>query len=532
MVRLGWCVEARQAGWCAGGGALAWLAIVLLGTAAAVAQQRPASGSRPAKLPPIRTPEEKLQALEYFRQQMPAQRRATSVRFGSEELDKMLEYAIGSAPTVYAPLADDEAFCRRVYLDLCGRQPKAAELKQFTQSQRADKRSQLIDQLLSSDEYARRWAGFWTDVVFSRSAANRNRVNPQALRDWLADQFRANVGWDRIVAQLLAADGRDMNVGPDNFWLACENQPEQLASETARIFMGIQIQCAECHDHPFDRWKRHQFHEMAAFFARGKYMMPDLYNPGQQTEMQPRFLLGERPPEGLNADYRRLAVAAYLIYNPDNYWFARALVNRVWNELLGDGFYAVDSLGPDSDVTHKLVVNRLAYMFRMEDFNIRWVFRTVMNSRAYQRAAREVTSSEQLFTAVRPARLRADQLAASLQQVLDSDRLNALVERTFAVDPSVPLADVEGSIQQALLLMNNPVLQQRLAASPLKRDLLQIRDDRAMLRELYMNILSRSPTPQELQRGEAHLRRAANRSEAIEDLMWVLINSLEFLVKR
>ena len=141
--------------------------------------------------------------------------------------------------------------------------------------------------------------------------------------------------------------------------------------------------------------------DAAAFFAPGKYYMTDQQDPSQKTEMQARFLLGEEPPPGLKPDQRRVAGAAYLIYNPDNYWFARAYVNRIWSELIGDGFYSVDSLGPDKDVVYKLVVNRLGASFRSSGFDVRWLFRTIMASQAYQRETRTLENDADLFTATR-----------------------------------------------------------------------------------------------------------------------------------
>jgi hypothetical protein len=297
--------------------------------------------------------------------------------------------------------------------------------------------------------------------------------------------------------------------------------------------MGISIQCAECHDHPFDQWKREQFHELAAFFAPGKYYMTDMADPTKKEQMQARFLLGEKPPENLNAGQRRVAVAAYLIYNQDNYWFARAYVNRVWNELLGDGFYAVDSLGPDQEVVHKLVVNRLAAMFRYRDFDSKWLFRTIMNSETYQRDIRTLESSSKLFTAVRPARLRPDQVWASVENLAGNDaNLQRAVNGTFAVDPSIPQKDLEGSIQQALLLMNNSTLQSRLSNSSLKKQLTAIKSDRTLVQELYLGVLARLPSEKETARCTAHLQKSKNRSDAVDDLLWVLVNSTEFVTKR
>ena len=484
------------------------------------------------KLPDVSTPEAKLKALEYFRQSGPWKTIKQSATLVSKDIDKALEKEKKLPEKRYAPLADDEAFLRRATFDLTGRPPEAKELLEFVADKSKDKRAKLIDRLLESDDFARRWAHFWRTVMFYNTSVDKSRLDYNAFETWLAGKFREHAGWDQITAQILSADGKKKEVGPDNFILACENQPTQLASETARVFMGVSIQCAECHHHPFDRWKREQFHELAAFFSPGKYYMPDLQQPENKTEMPARFLLGETPPPNLKADGRRVAVAAFLVYNPNNYWFARAYVNRIWSELIGDGFYAVDSLGPDEDVTHKLIVNRMAYVFRNQQFDARWPFRLIMNTRAYQRRIRPPKSSEDLFTAVRPSRLRPDQVAQALNRIVGSDKFAEQVEQIFAVDPSIPLADVEGSIQQSLFLMNNPALQAAIKSGPLTGRLVKIADNEKLVEELYLEVLSRKPTEAERRRSAEYLKSVPNRGEAAADLVWVLVNSTEFVCRR
>lgn len=532
------------------------IAAVLLGTLTAVDPGGAAPPARPGKkpvtppavknLPDLKKPEDKLRFLELMRQSFPAIRAGQSATFQPRYLDDVLEQQVSAATkTPFAPPIDDETFLRRACLDLTGVAPGADKVRSFTADADPKKREKLVAELLGTDAYARKWARYWRSVIFFDSAANRNTVNPQALEDWLFTEFRQGTPWDRIVAEMISAsptrvqnkkpqeNGWQQDYGPNNFILACERKPEVIASQTARLFMGISVGCAECHDHPFDQWKREQFHEMAAFFAPGKYYMTDQYDPSQKTEMQARFLLGEEPPPGLKPDQRRVAGAAYLIYNPDNYWFARAFVNRVWSELLGDGFYAVDSLGPDKDVVHKLAVNRLAAAFRNSGFDVKWLFRTIMASKAYQREVRELESDADLFTAARPTRLRPYEVADNLERLVgENGGLTRGVEQAFRQDPSIPQRELEGSIQQALVMMNNPTLQQRLANSPLRKELAQLKDNPKLVREAFLGVLARTPTEAETQRYASYLQSAGNRGEAIDDVLWVLVNSAEFVTKR
>lgn len=527
---------------------LATLATVWIMSASVdAAPRRPTPKPPPAvkNLPDLKTPADKLRFLEMIRASFPAIR-TNSTAFQPSDLDKMLErYVSEGTATEFAPVVDDETFLRRVSLDLAGTVPTADQVKDFVADGDPKKRSRVIDELLASEAYARKWARYWRSVIFYESDANRNSINPQALEDWLCEQFDEGAPWDRIVAELVSAspqrvkdkkpqeNGWQQDHGPNNFILACDRKPEIIASQSARIFMGISIGCAECHDHPFDDWEREQFHELAAFFAPGRYYMTDQADPTQKSEVQARFLLGEEPPLGLKPDQRRVALAAYLIYNPDNYWFARAYVNRVWNEMMGDGFYSVDSLGPDKDVVHQLVVNRIAASFRNKAFDMRWLLSLIANSQAYQREIRTLDSDSELFTAVRPARLRPYEVADSVARLVgEHDGLQKSITDTFDQNPSIPQRDLEGSVQQALLLMNSPGLHDRLAKGPLKNELLKLTDDRELVREAFLAVLARTPTDDESSRYVSYLRELGNRDEAIDDIVWILVNSAEFITKR
>ena len=176
---------------------------------------------------------------------------------------------------------------------------------------------------------------------------------------------------------------------------------------------------------------------------------------------------------------------------------------------------------------------RFAAVFRYRKFDPKWVFRLLMNSRAYQRDIQTIDRDEELFTAVRPIRLNSDQVKASVLRLTGANRgISQAVDREFRQDPSVPQRDLEGTIQQALFLMNNPALQNKLKTGKLTQRLLTIKQPRLLLPQLYLAVLARRPTDSEFTRGLKHLRDVTNRTEAVEDLLWVLVNSTEFLTKR
>ncbi len=497
------------------------------------------------KLPDLKTPEDKLKFLEAIRATFPTIR-SSGGAFTSGDLDEMMrKYISKETRTPFTPVVDDETFLRRVSIDLTGKTPAPEKIKAFTADKSPKKRAALIDELLATDDYARKWARYWRSVVFHNSAANRNTINPQAFEEWLFTEFKGNTSWDRVVSEMISSspqrqkdvkpdeNGWQQDYGPNNFILACERKPDIIASETARIFMGISVGCAECHDHPFDRWKREQFHEMAAFFSNGRYYMTDQDDPSKKSEVKAVFLLGEEPPSTLKPDQLRVAAAAYLVYNTDNYWFARAYVNRIWSELVGDGFYSVDSLGPDKDVVHQLIVNRVSSAFRYAGFDAKWLFRLIMNSEGYQRGIRTIDKPEDLFTSVRPARLRPYEIADNMERLIgETKNVRNGLEKTFAQNPSTPQRDLEGTVQQALMMMNNGQLQKQLSNSSLKKQLAGIKANEEAVHEAFLATLARTPTAGETKRYADFLKSAKDRNAAIDDMLWVLTNSAEFIVKR
>ena len=184
------------------------------------------------------------------------------------EVDALILRGLKASKTEPSPITNDEEFLRRVYLDVLGKLPEPNAIREFVGSKLADKRALLIDNLLGQPAYAENWARYWRDVVSYRSPNENDRqVNYPRFEKWLAEQFAANKPWDRIVTEILTASGRVDENGATAFALAEESKAVEIAGEASRIFLGIQIQCAQCHDHPSDPWKRQQFHEFAAFFA-------------------------------------------------------------------------------------------------------------------------------------------------------------------------------------------------------------------------------------------------------------------------
>jgi hypothetical protein len=377
-------------------------------------------------------------------------RTVSTPTFTHEDLDRLVDTFLESAKSPQAAMTTDVEFIRRVTLDLTGKLPSPEQVRAFVLSKEKTKRAKLIETLLASDDYARNWARYWRDVIrFRATTQNSNRVLYDSLEDWLTEQFVKNAPWDEITTKLITATGRDDQNGAVIFALAHETQAVELAGEVSRIFMGVQIQCAQCHDHPTDSWKRQQFHEFAAYFeglrrkqavkpgpgqrpvfevtARGRgvaYMMPDKQDPQKKVFVAPRFFLdpkGEALAKGLTTN-ERLAVAAGFVTGQDNPWFAKAFVNRIWYVLMGAGFQdPVDDLGPGRSPRASEVLDALASEFQKGGYDIRWLLGVILNSRAYQREVRSTSTAagQTSFAAVCPSRLRSDQILDSLSQALN-----------------------------------------------------------------------------------------------------------------
>jgi hypothetical protein len=272
--------------------------------------------------------------------------------------------------------------------------------------------------------------------------------------------------------------------------------------------------------------------------------------------MEPRFFLsGETLAPGRSDGERRAAVAA-AITSPTNEWFAKAYVNRIWGELLGEGFtMPIDDMGPDRTVSHPEVLDRLAKGFTASGYSPKWLLRTITATATYQRSLRARSVSDAAsFASARPSRLRGDAIYDALRAALGlpeeapvqpalgpNQRFNrdfglrAQVTRLFGFDPSTPQDELVGTVPQALFLMNNPQINRMIAGvgpTRLAAILRKYADNEDALRELYLNVLSREPSERELQVGLDYIQEVGNRTEAFEDLMWALLNSAEFQSRR
>lgn len=505
--------------------------------------------------------------------------------------------ALGGGGTSAAPVptaCDDATFLRRATLDLAGRQPTPDEVGAFLADGSAGKRSAAVERLLGDPAWATTWARYFRDVILYRRTDDRALAMAKPLEAFLTARLEDGAAWDRIAREMITATGKPAEHGETAIIMAQMGETADIAAEVSRVFLGIQIQCAQCHDHFTDRWKREQFHRFAAFFPRiaiaprpraqgldrfevvsydaeprrlrGKnpdnprrgdleHEMPDKDDPSKPgTVMRPEFFLtAAGVPLGTHDQERRRA-AARAITAADNPWFARAIVNRLWAELVGTGFYAgLDDLGPDREPREADLLDRLCRDFVAAGHDLRAIFRAITATPAYQADSHSRDTAEAAAMASCPQRLRADQLFTQLLAALDVDEAalpgrggaaqrpafggpRTLFAQVFGYDPSLPREEIVGSIPQALLLMNGPQLARAIDAdrrgTALGGLLAAHADDRDAADELYLRVLARHPSPDELRTCLDHVAATGDRAEAFEDVFWALVNGPEFIHRR
>lgn len=506
------------------------------------------------------------------------------------------EAGLPTAKVAPAKLTGDEIFLRRVTLDLHGRLPTTAEITAFALDPSTDKRAIVVKKLLADDRFGDNWSRYWRDVIMYRATEQRAQLVSGVLTSYLKDSLNANKPWSEIATAFITAEGDGLTKGECALIIAQEGKPEETVAEISRIFLGVQIQCAQCHDHPTDRWKRDQFHELAAFFPRvasrviltpdnrsitvtvtefgnepfarngsrfrgsAEHRMPDLKDPSARgTLMTPVLFATGDKLRGNTPDAERRGTLAKWITKPENEYFAKAFVNRLWSELVGEGFYEpVDDMGPDRQCDAPETLNHLAVAFTNSNYDVKWLYETIMATSAYQRDSRSRRNPDQpAFAANIPQRLRSDELYDNLTSVVGSSdgpfggrRFGGFgggggpfnrgprqqFSTVFGYDPSERRDEVSGTIPQALLMMNSAqfagAIDARSTRSRLGRLLTEFKDDKALIGELYLRTLAREPSEKEIKTCLEYVASVKDRADAFEDLQWSLLNSTEFLYRR
>jgi uncharacterized protein DUF1549/uncharacterized protein DUF1553 len=498
-------------------------------------------------------------------------------------MNRLLRTAWQREGLVPTRAVDDAAFLRRAYLDITGRIPPPAATLAFVADRSPDKRARAVDALLESPSYVDHWVDHWERVLLGRFGPG-DLVDRGAFRHWLAAMFARNAGWNEIVHELLAAmgtnkAGADAN-GAVNWVISYSLNPEDFGSAASRLFLGVQIECAKCHDHPMESWTQANYRALAAAFAWIEIKRVD----GSNAAGIRRAIVGDAdaPPHAaagselarilasspaaldgtlLPGDRERRRAAASWMTSAENPWFKRAIVNRMWAHFLGRGFVEpVDDFRRGNPVTLPAAMDLLASDFAASGFDLKHLIRVICATDAYHRSSRAVDDPEasaRLWARfpLKPLEpevlldiiLRATELdAASARSGADVGRLRDrwLTELRFHFDvdeaPREKAAD--GTLAQALMLLNGSLFNGSALASRRSAlaDILEMpASDAVKIETLYLRTLSRRPTALEIRKWTAYVgvpRGVAAspdvqkgwRRQAYEDLLWAMLNSSEF----
>ncbi|MCC6697276.1 MAG: DUF1549 domain-containing protein [Candidatus Hydrogenedentes bacterium] len=462
----------------------------------------------------------------------------------------------------------DEVFVRRVYIDVLGVLPTVDETQAFLSDQAPDKREKLVDALLQRPEFTELWAMKWADLLRVQSSANV--IDQKALHrynDWLRQSFTQNKPLDQLVRELLSAQGGNFSSPATNFFVA-ETDPKQMAENVAQVFLGIQLKCAQCHNHPFERWTMDDYYSFSAFFAQvGQKASTDpreritydrqsgeVNNLKNNQVMAPKFLGGATPDL---AGRDRRAVLADWITAPDNAWFAQCISNRVWSQFLGKGITdPPDDVRVTNPPSHPELQNALAQRLRDCGYDLRTLVRDICTSYTYQMATQPrdpAIKDERNFSHALVRRLPAEQLldaigtvtvskvkfpslplGARAAEVADGNSGNyflGLFGRPARTTVCACERRSEPTLAQALHLINGDTVTAALKAPGGRLEKLAAPEvaPADAIRELWMAAYSRPPTPEEQAQVEPYLAGAADKRLALEDTFWSVLNSKEFV---
>ena len=470
-----------------------------------------------------------------------------------------------------SPVCDDATFIRRVSVDITGQLPTESEVREFVASPDSIKREKLIDALLESPAYADLFANKWNLVLRNKKRQADDLRGTYAFFNWIRDSLDQNKPYDQFVREILTASG-DLQFNPPVTWYREVAQINEQVEDTAQLFLGLRIQCARCHHHPFEKWSQDDYYGFSAFFSRvGKKAGETpreqriFHNDGLASAVNPRSGQALKPtglgtpPEEVPADRDPRTYLADWMSNKDNPFFAPALVNRYWKHFFDRGIVEPeDDMRETNPPSNPALLKGLAQHFIASGFDIKDLVRTICRSNTYQLSSLPNAynlKDKQNFSRYYPKRLKAEVLYDALHQVTSTTQAyTGLPAGTTAVqlpDPSIgpyflkvfgqPQADTacecersqEANLAQSLHLLNSSEVQGKISAANGRSATLAAEKDRSeedRIKELYRWVYSREPDAEELKIALAHIEKhPENKKNAYEDIVWALINTKEFL---
>ncbi len=501
-----------------------------------------------------------------------------------------------------SPLATDSEWCRRVFLDILGRIPSVEEVREYRANRNSNKKRELVDRLLYDEryinEYARNWTTTWTNILIGRSGGTERNsfISRAGMQKYLRDSMARNKPYDRMVYQLVTATGTT-TPGTENFNGATnflvmkvnEDKGTQAAAMTAKIFLGMQVQCTQCHNHPFNDWKQRKFWELNAFLRQTKAIRPRrrAQGPSEPARLVDRDFKGEgtTPREaeiyyelrngemevaypvfvdgtaidrsGVVQDTVRRQELGKLIVNSK--MLEKTMVNRMWGHMLGYGFTKpIDDLGPHNPPSHPALLDALAAEFRKSSFDVKQLLRWIALSQPYALSSRTNKSNEELddptlgeppkFSHFYIRQMQAEQLYESLLVATAADKARgdyAAQEQAksqwlrqftiaFGTDEGGETTTFNGTIPQALMMFNGDFIRKAVALEPgnLLRGVADSdRKPADKINYLFDAGLARPASRDEIAvANQLLVARKGNMAEAMQDLWWAILNSNEFIM--
>ncbi len=481
------------------------------------------------------------------------------------ELDPLAWLKLRKMGLVPSELADDATFLRRATLDTIGTLPTPDEVRAFLNDASPAKRSAWIDQLLQRDEYADYWALKWADILL----VDREKLGDRGafeLHRWLRGQFAVNRPYDEWVRELITAAGDSSKSGPVNFYRSSDT-PEALARTVSQAFLGVRLECAQCHHHPFEKWSQQDFYALAGFFngLERKPISTDrvlVYHGGYREMLIPQTTqsMAARPLDGavspdLKTGDPRVVLAQWMTA-PDNQWFARLAVNRLWKHFLGRGLVeSEDDLRSTNPPTNGPLLDLLARRLVEAKFDLKVVMRLILNSRVYQLSSIPVDNNrddEQNFSHYTVKRLPAEVMLDAISSVTGipesfpgrpsgtraisiwDNRLPSYFLEIFGrperTSPCECGRSSDPTMAQALHLMNAPEVEAKLIhpEGRIARLIESGANEDRLVEELCLATVGRLPSAKDKAAARKLFADSPPR-EAAEDFLWTLLNSYDFL---
>lgn len=519
----------------------------------------------------LNVPEEAIETHESLAEAPSAWKPVAATQLGRQpivdHLDRVLADLWAAEGVTPVAMADDEEILRRAYLDLVGRTPSVSEVRAYLGDRSSDRYEQLVERLLASPDHASHLATVWRTFLIPEGVDLTAFGGVEAFDRWLADRFASDDSYDEVVRSLLLAEGRLSRSGPLLFYSAVKLDPDQLAARTSRVFLGMRLECAQCHDHPFEPWTQEDFWGFAAFFAqisrpqaeletvsalmrvrdisRGEVMLPE-----SEVVVSPKFLNNAGLDDEASA--RRQQLARWLT-SAENPYFARAAANRVWGHMFGKGIVdPVDDFGVQNSPKSPELLDALAGHFVGSTFSLRELFRVVALSRAYRLSsgASDAESKRlECFAQMNVKTLTAEQVydCVTVASLLDAPndvaggmnlaRFGNSQREAFLQQFRTPAGrrtEYLAGIPQALTLMNGALIQGAtgLTSSGLLNSLkAPFFTNRERVEVLYLATLSRRPRAAEWEILNEFVSpdvEGQARDEGLADILWTLLNSAEF----